>query len=135
MFRDSITAYDDFHGSKFEYPYYGRLEEIEFLERLYNLYEMESNDSRYSNAHGDIVQHTINNYDYKYVSKIKMNCINEYIATRGKALANLGSEVCEDRVNQEREEAFADAIEIGISNTISILYMIQMLMIMKLSLF
>ena len=65
MFRNGITAYD-FHGSKVEYPYYGRLEEIEFLERLYNLYEMESNDSRYSNAHGDIVQHTINNYDYSY---------------------------------------------------------------------
>ncbi len=65
MFREGITDYGIF-DLKVDYPYYGRLDEIEFLERLYNLHEMESSDSRYSNAHGDIIQHTINNDDYSY---------------------------------------------------------------------
>lgn len=43
--------------------YYGRLNEIEFLERLYPLENMPSNDQRFSNAYGDIVQHTLNNDD------------------------------------------------------------------------
>ena len=41
-------------------------EEIEFLNRLYNLKLMKSHDSRFSNAEEDIWQHTINNQDYPY---------------------------------------------------------------------
>lgn len=37
--------------------YHGRLDELGFLERLYDLDNMPSNDSRYSNAHGDISCH------------------------------------------------------------------------------
>ena len=44
---------------------YGRLEEIEFLERLYNLNEMESYDNRYNNAAEDIWHHTVKNNDYE----------------------------------------------------------------------
>lgn len=45
--------------------FYGRLEnELNFLERLYNLEEMPSEDSRFKNAKEDIVQHTIKNNDY-----------------------------------------------------------------------
>lgn len=47
------------------YPYYGRLNEIEFLKRLYPLDAMKSLDSRYPNAEQDIYQHTVNNDDYK----------------------------------------------------------------------
>lgn len=65
MFRHGI-ADDAPFNINIEYPYYGRLDEIEFLERLYNLQEMKSNDPRYSNAREDIVQHTINNDDYPY---------------------------------------------------------------------
>lgn len=65
MFRHGI-ADDGPFNINIEYPYYGRLDEIEFLERLYNLQEMKSNDPRYSNAREDIVQHTINNDDYPY---------------------------------------------------------------------
>jgi len=65
MFCDGITD-NGLFDMQIKYPYYGRLDEIEFLERLYNLDEMESNDSRYSDARGDIVQHTINNDDYPY---------------------------------------------------------------------
>lgn len=39
----------------------GRLEEIDFLARIYDLERMESIDSRFPNAAGDIWQHRINN--------------------------------------------------------------------------
>ena len=45
-------------------PYYGRLSELEFLQRLYPLKTMPSTDSRYKNAYGDIYQHTVNNDDW-----------------------------------------------------------------------
>lgn len=47
------------------YPYYGRLNEIDFLKRLYPLDAMKSLDSRYPNAEQDIYQHTVNNDDYE----------------------------------------------------------------------
>jgi hypothetical protein len=43
---------------------YGRLTEINFLERLYELYDLPSTDDRYWNAHDDIVQHRVANYDW-----------------------------------------------------------------------
>jgi len=43
---------------------YGRLEEIEFLSRIFDLKAMPSNDGRFPNVHGDIWQHTINNSDW-----------------------------------------------------------------------
>ena len=42
----------------------GRLDEIDFLNRLYNLDGLKSYDSRFPNAKGDIWQHRINNYDW-----------------------------------------------------------------------
>ena len=45
-------------------PLYGRLTELRFLERLYNLKTMPSSDRRYGNAEGDIIQHTVNNDDW-----------------------------------------------------------------------
>lgn len=48
------------------YNYYGRLEEIDFLKRLYDLERMPSFDSRFANAEQDIWQHTVNNDDYPY---------------------------------------------------------------------
>lgn len=41
----------------------GRMSDIDFLERLYPLQEMGSNDSRCKNAYADIWQHTVNNND------------------------------------------------------------------------
>jgi len=43
----------------------GRMKDVEFLDRLYPLKKMESSDSRYENAYGDIWQHTENNFDYE----------------------------------------------------------------------
>jgi hypothetical protein len=44
--------------------YWGRLDEIKFLQRLYSLNKLPSYDSRFKNAEGDIWQHTVNNDDY-----------------------------------------------------------------------
>lgn len=42
----------------------GRLEEPDFLSRLFNLEELPSFDHRFENAAGDIWQHRINNHDW-----------------------------------------------------------------------
>ena len=47
------------------FPWSGRLEEPEFLARIYDLENLPSTDSRHSTADGDIRQHRINNYDWE----------------------------------------------------------------------
>lgn len=42
----------------------GKLEEPDFLSRLYNLKSMQSLDRRYKDAYGDIYQHRVNNFDW-----------------------------------------------------------------------
>jgi len=44
---------------------YGRLEEVEFLSRIWDLGSMPSLDHRFENAMGDIWQHTVNNDDWE----------------------------------------------------------------------
>lgn len=44
--------------------WYGRLDDVEFLSRLYDLDRMPSYDSRFKNASGDIWQHRYNNDDW-----------------------------------------------------------------------
>jgi hypothetical protein len=43
----------------------GGLDQVDFLSRLYDLTELPSHDSRFSNASGDIWQHVINNDDWE----------------------------------------------------------------------
>lgn len=43
----------------------GRLEEPDFLNRVFDLRGMESYDSRFSSAYSDIWQHRVNNYDWE----------------------------------------------------------------------
>jgi hypothetical protein len=45
-------------------PWWGRIGEIEFLQRLYDLEALPSNDRRFKTASGDIFQHRVNNYDW-----------------------------------------------------------------------
>jgi hypothetical protein len=47
------------------YPWYGRLSEIEFLDRLYDLDDLPSTDSRFGDARSDIVQHRYANDDWE----------------------------------------------------------------------
>lgn len=42
----------------------GRLEESEFLSRLFDLQSLPSTDYRFKNAAGDIWQHRVNNFDW-----------------------------------------------------------------------
>lgn len=66
LFKDGFYI-DEVFGVKGNYfPYHGLIEEIEFLQRLYNLKSMPSLDPRFSNAKDDIWQHTVNNNDYPY---------------------------------------------------------------------
>jgi AbiJ N-terminal domain 3 len=44
--------------------WWGRLDEIAFLDRLYDLDALPSTDSRYTTARGDIIQHRMNNDDW-----------------------------------------------------------------------
>lgn len=62
--------------------YFGRLSEIDFLSRIYDLKSLPSYDSRYNSAEGDIYQHTINNDDWDYCwvfsdNRFKLNQGNE----------------------------------------------------------
>lgn len=42
----------------------GRLEEIDFLSRMFDLAKLPSSDSRFESASGDIWQHRVNNFDW-----------------------------------------------------------------------
>lgn len=45
-------------------PWWGRLDEVAFLSRIYDLTTLPSHDSRYRDAEGDIRQHRVNNLDW-----------------------------------------------------------------------
>jgi hypothetical protein len=45
-------------------PWWGRMDEVAFLARLYDLEKLPSTDSRFSTASRDIHQHRVNNYDW-----------------------------------------------------------------------
>lgn len=47
------------------FNYYGQLDEIEFLNRIINVYDSPSTDARFKNMHGDIIQHRYNNDDWE----------------------------------------------------------------------
>ena len=66
LFQNGTDIVEFFDTEKITYLYYGRLEEIEFLKRIYDLEHMPSSDSRFPNAERDIWQHTINNDDYDF---------------------------------------------------------------------
>ena len=66
LFHNGLEIDNFFQIQTINYCYYGRLEEIDFLKRLYNLEKMPSCDSRFANAEQDIRQHTVNDNDYPY---------------------------------------------------------------------
>lgn len=66
MFQNGIDIDEVFEMEKVTYPYFGRMEELVFLNRIYDLKNMPSFDSRFLNAEDDIWQHTVNNDDYPY---------------------------------------------------------------------
>jgi hypothetical protein len=66
LFKNGIDIPDLWETQRVTYNYFGRLEEIEFLKRLYDLKSIPSLDLRFPDAEGDIWQHTVNNSDYPF---------------------------------------------------------------------
>ncbi|WP_328150425.1 AbiJ-NTD4 domain-containing protein [Oceanobacillus caeni] len=66
LFENGIKIDEVLEMKKITYPYFGRLGEIDFLNRLYDLKSMRGLDSRFPDAEGEIWQHTVNNDDYPY---------------------------------------------------------------------
>jgi hypothetical protein len=66
LFKNGLTEASYLSTRKINYNYYGQFEEIEFLSKIYPLDEMPTNDDRFENARGDIIQHTINNDDWEF---------------------------------------------------------------------
>lgn len=64
LFKNGIDIPDFWETQRVTYDYFGRLDEIEFLQRLYNLNSMPSLDSKFPNAESDVRQHTVTNNDY-----------------------------------------------------------------------
>lgn len=64
LFNSGIDESNWLIDEVIHYPYYGRIEEVDFIKRLYNLKNIKSNDDRFDNAEDEIWQHTINNDDY-----------------------------------------------------------------------
>jgi hypothetical protein len=66
LFQNGYNEEDWLNGNhNIFYRYYGRLTEIEFLKKNYPLDKMPSFDSKFENAEGDILQHTVNNNDWE----------------------------------------------------------------------
>lgn len=57
-----MALIDDIMSSPLHWS--GRFEQNQFLERIYRLAELPSTDRRFSDAEGDIFQHTVNNDDW-----------------------------------------------------------------------
>lgn len=61
-----ITRRNIFDSLRLEkIDWHGRLDETEFLSRIYDLSKMPSHDDRFGNMAGDIWQHRVNNYDWE----------------------------------------------------------------------
>lgn len=65
LFLYGMDIMEFFENKRIRYRYYGKLSEIDFLKRIYDLYSLPSYDSRFKNAERDIWQHTVNNDDYE----------------------------------------------------------------------
>ena len=59
-----VTRRDVFDLLREEGPWWGRLDEIEFLGQLYDLDALPSNDPRHATAGEDIVRHRVANFDW-----------------------------------------------------------------------
>lgn len=65
LFTYGIEHDELWDASAHRYYYWGRLQEIDFLSRIYDLKSLPSYDDRFPDAAGDIRQHTVNNDDFE----------------------------------------------------------------------
>lgn len=72
-------------------PFGGRLSELDFLGRIYDLKSMPSSDRRFANAYGDIHQHTVNNDNFfpdknEYTMELMDCTLYDYISRNNATL-------------------------------------------------
>ena len=68
LFKNGITEDNWLVEETIYYPYYGRLEIVDFLKRLYDLSSWKSQYSRVANAEEEITMHTYNgNYPDNWI--------------------------------------------------------------------
>ena len=65
LFLYGMDIMEFFENKRIQYGCYGKLSEMDFLKRIYDLNALPSYDNRFDDAEGDIWQHTINNDDYE----------------------------------------------------------------------
>lgn len=65
LFLYGMDIVEFFETKRIRYGCYGKLSEMDFLKRIYDLKSLPSYDNRFDDAEGDIWQHTINNDDYE----------------------------------------------------------------------
>ena len=65
IFTAGIDVMGFLDTERVKYDYFGRLDELEFLKRIYDLQKLPSYDSRLKNAEEDIRRHTIANDDWE----------------------------------------------------------------------
>ncbi len=65
LFKYGKDITDFFENIHITYAYCGKMSEIDFLKRIYDLQKLPSYDSRFENAEGDIWHHTISHNDYE----------------------------------------------------------------------
>lgn len=82
----------------------GRLDDVEFLERLFDLEALPSTDSRFKTAAADIWQHRINNYDWPNDWVYSDNRLNIFGGTTDNFLRFL-CELVHPVVRPDRNEA------------------------------
>jgi len=97
----------------------GKIDEVDFLSRLYNLAELPSKDYRYPNAEGDIYQHCVNNHDWPndwVFTDSRFNIINE---TDAKFLEFI-CEMLHPTVRDENEAECLSSVVNKLFNTVGL---------------
>lgn len=87
-----------------DFAWHGRLDCVEFLNRIYDLQNLPSTDSRFKDAAGDIWQHCVNNEDWDRDWVFSDSRFNLVDGPQEKFLRFL-CEVVHPLVRQDREEA------------------------------
>lgn len=130
LFREGIAINDPFLGEYFiTYPYFGRINEIDFLKRLYDLEVIKSNERKFKNVEDDIKQHTVNNDVYSENWFFDNECF-KLINDDDKTFLNFLCSVFHPEIRDESQdwEVFLDKIndlikkdgyQLFVSNTIS----------------
>ena len=59
--------------------WFGKLSELDFLDRIFNLHQLPTSDTRFSDMYGDVMQHRVNNDDYEntwFITDQRLDILN-----------------------------------------------------------